>query len=115
MKRFLILLAIVALVGCQEAPRQAKYVFFFIGDGMGLAQVAAAEAYLSNSNGDLGFDALNFSRFPVLGTITTYSASNWITCSSAAGTALATGDKNHKRHVGRHPGYSCSQSHYLQN
>ena len=61
--------------------------------GMGLAQVAAAEAYLSNSNGDLGFDALNFSRFPVLGTITTYSASNWITCSSAAGTALATGTK----------------------
>mgnify|MGYP001029466055 FL=1 len=93
MKRFLILLAIVALVGCQEAPRQAKYVFFFIGDGMGLAQVAAAEAYLSNSNGDLGFDALNFSRFPVLGTITTYSASNWITCSSSAGTALATGTK----------------------
>jgi alkaline phosphatase len=93
MKRLLGLLAIAVLIGCQEAPRQAKYVFLFIGDGMGLAQVAAAEAYLANNNGEIGSQALNFSQFPVLGTITTYSASNWITCSSAAGTALATGTK----------------------
>lgn len=93
MKRLFGLLAIAVLIGCQEAPRQAKYVFLFIGDGMGLAQVATAEAYLANNNGEIGSQALNFSQFPVLGTITTYSASNWITCSSAAGTALATGTK----------------------
>jgi len=93
MKRLSGLLAIALLIGCQEIPHQAKYVFLFIGDGMGLAQVATAEAYLANNNGEIGSKALNFSQFPVLGTITTYSASNWITCSSAAGTALATGTK----------------------
>ncbi len=93
MKRLSGLLAIALLIGCQEIPHQAKYVFLFIGDGMGLAQVATAEAYLANNNGEIGSKTLNFSQFPVLGTITTYSASNWITCSSAAGTALATGTK----------------------
>ncbi|MFA5302746.1 MAG: alkaline phosphatase [Bacteroidales bacterium] len=93
MKRLLGLVAIAALIGCQEVPHQAKYVFLFIGDGMGLAQVAAAEAYLANNNDEIGSNALNFSQFPVLGTATTYSASNWITCSSASGTALATGTK----------------------
>ncbi|MFA5443582.1 MAG: alkaline phosphatase [Bacteroidales bacterium] len=93
MKRLSGLLAIALLIGCQEVPHQAKYVFLFIGDGMGLAQVAAAEAYLANSGGEIGSQALNFTQFPVLGTATTYSASNWVTCSSASGTALATGTK----------------------
>lgn len=93
MKRLSGLLAIALLIGCQEIPHQAKYVFLFIGDGMGLAQVAAAEAYLANSTGEIGSQALNFTQFPVLGTATTYSASNWVTCSSASGTALATGTK----------------------
>ncbi|HOO42435.1 MAG TPA: alkaline phosphatase [Bacteroidales bacterium] len=93
MKRLFGLLTIALLIGCQEVPHRAKYVFLFIGDGMGLTQVAAAEAYLANSSGEIGSQALNFTQFPVLGTATTYSASNWITCSSASGTALATGTK----------------------
>ncbi len=103
MKRLLAVLAIVALFGCQETPQQAKYVFYFIGDGMGLAQVAATEAYRADKEGEIGLQALNFTQFPVLGTITTYSASNIITCSSAAGTALATGTKTNNGMLGITP------------
>ncbi|MFA5458899.1 MAG: alkaline phosphatase, partial [Synergistaceae bacterium] len=88
MKRFLSILILLSLFACSntvEHPR-AKYVFFFIGDGMGLGQVALAEAYQAAQDGKIGNYPLNFSQFPVLGTATTYSASNIITCSSAAGT-----------------------------
>jgi alkaline phosphatase len=73
--------------------QQAKYVFYFIGDGMGLAHVAAAEAYLANSQGKPGFEKMSFSKFPVSGFATTYAANRFITGSAAAGTALATGHK----------------------
>ncbi len=70
-----------------------KYIFFFIGDGMGLAQASAAEVYLAAIQGRIGFDKLNLSRLPVQSIMTTYSQSHYITCSSASGTALATGHK----------------------
>ncbi|HPJ82936.1 MAG TPA: alkaline phosphatase, partial [Bacteroidales bacterium] len=91
MKRLLSILAIAVLMGCQQAAPQAKYVFYFIGDGMGLAQVALTEAWLADSAEVIGFEKLSFTEFPVLGMATTFSAGNIITCSSAAGTALATG------------------------
>ncbi|HPV88418.1 MAG TPA: alkaline phosphatase, partial [Bacteroidales bacterium] len=78
-------------------------MFYFIGDGMGLAQVALAEAYLAGSDGEIGSRTLNFTAFPVLGTVTTYSASNMVTCSSAAGTALATGTKTKNGMLGMAP------------
>ena len=73
--------------------RKAKYVFLFIGDGMGFSHVSLTEAYLAQQRGVIGNDPLAFTQLPVLGMATTYSASNPITCSSAAGTALATGTK----------------------
>lgn len=73
--------------------QQAKYVFFFIGDGMGVAHVAATEAYLAATNGEEGFEKLSFSEFPVTGFNTTHSENRFITGSAAAGTALATGHK----------------------
>ena len=105
MKRFLSILILLSLFACSntvEHPR-AKYVFFFIGDGMGLGQVALAEAYQAAQDGKIGNYPLNFSQFPVLGTATTYSASNIITCSSAAGTALATGEKTNNGMLGVRP------------
>ncbi|HPW78222.1 MAG: Alkaline phosphatase 4 precursor [Bacteroidetes bacterium ADurb.Bin037] len=103
MKRFFTILFLVVLVSCQHTEPKAKYVFYFIGDGMGLAQVALAEAYLAGSDGEIGSRTLNFTAFPVLGTVTTYSASNMVTCSSAAGTALATGTKTKNGMLGMAP------------
>ena len=60
--------------------RKAKYVFLFIGDGMGFSHVSLTEAYLAQQRGVIGNDPLAFTQLPVLGMATTYSASNPITC-----------------------------------
>jgi alkaline phosphatase len=78
-----------------EAPKEepkAKYVFLFIGDGMGLSQVIAAEAYQHAVTGG-EYTPLGFRQFPGAGLSTTYAANRFITSSAAAGTALATGNK----------------------
>jgi alkaline phosphatase len=88
------LFSLVILSSCQFQPQQkkAKYVFLFIGDGMGLAQVIATEAFLA-ANDASSYEALNFRKFPYSGLSTTYAANRYITGSAAAGTALATGNK----------------------
>lgn len=73
--------------------QQAKYVFYFIGDGMGMTHVAASEAYLAACKREIGFEKLSFSKFPTTGTATNYAENRLITGSAAAGTALATGQK----------------------
>lgn len=73
---------------------QAKYVFYFIGDGMGTNQVLAAEMYRSAIQGEpLGRVQTLMTTFPYSGHASTYSKSNGITDSAAAGTCLATGKK----------------------
>lgn len=88
------LLAVVA------QAQQAKYVFYFIGDGMGLNQVNTTEMYLGEKQGRIGTEPLCFASFPVAGMATTFSASNSITDSSAGGTALATGVKTYNGAIG---------------
>lgn len=75
------------------AEGKAKYVFYFIGDGMGVNQVNGTETYLAAIEGRIGTSPLCFAQFPVAGLVTTFSASNGITDSAAGGTALATGNK----------------------
>lgn len=73
---------------------QAKYVFYFIGDGMGTNQVLGAEMYRSAMQGEpLGRVQTLMTTFPYSGHASTYSKSNGITDSAAAGTCLATGSK----------------------
>lgn len=83
--------------------QKAKYVFLFIGDGMGLGHVSLTEAWLSQKDGKISSTPLGFTQFPVMGVATTYSASNIITCSSAAATALASGYKANNGTVGIYP------------
>lgn len=83
--------------------QKAKYVFLFIGDGMGTGQVASAETWLAAQKGIIGSEPLSFTNFPVLGISTTYSANSYITCSSAAGTALSTGYKTNNHMLGVDP------------
>ncbi len=77
----------------------AKYVFFFIGDGMSWSQVHATEIYLAAREGDNGFESgqkvrrLNFTSLPFTGIQTSFANNRLITDSAAAGTALACGMK----------------------
>lgn len=70
-------------------------VFYFIGDGMGVNQVNGTEMYLAEQEGRIGVKPLLFTAFPAGTMATTFSATNSVTDSSAAGTALATGEKTY--------------------
>lgn len=110
MKRNIQILAALLLLflsSCANDPQdnKAKYVFYFIGDGMGFSHIALTEAYIAEAVTPGEADEpssfpLCFTQFPVMGMATTYSASNWITCSSAAGTALSTGFKTGNHMLG---------------
>lgn len=88
------------LVALVAKAQQAKYVFYFIGDGMGLNQVNTTEMYLGEQQGRIGTEPLCFASFPVAGMATTFSASNSITDSAAGGTALAIGVKTYNGAIG---------------
>ena len=106
----LVLAAVLALAGCKQeekkaetsAPQikvaeaatapQAKYVFFFIGDGMGLPQRAATNEYLGRK--------LVMDEFPAQGITTTHAADRFITGSAASATALCTGSKTNINYIG---------------
>ena len=89
-------------VSC-TGEKQAKYVFYFIGDGMGFSHISLTEGYKATEEGKIGNEPLCFSQFPVMGMATSYSANKYITCSSAAGTALATGSKTNNGMLGTAP------------
>ncbi len=99
MKR-LTYLCLFLLVAVCAYSQQAKYVFFFIGDGMGVNQVNTTEMYLSALQDRIGVEKLTFGTFPAAGIATSYSASNQITDSAAGGTALATGTKTFNGAIG---------------
>lgn len=82
------------------AVAQAKYVFFFIGDGMGPNQVLTAEMYQAAIAGEDGRVPLLMSQFPYSGQASTFSASDGITDSAAAGTCLASGKKTNNGIIG---------------
>lgn len=93
MTRILISFTFVLIALAASAGNQAKYVFYFIGDGMGTTHVNGTETYLAAVEGRIGTSPLCFASFPYSAFITTHSAKNGVTDSAAAGTALATGQK----------------------
>ena len=82
---------------------QAKYVFMFIGDGMGPHQVLATEMYLAELEGKIGRKSLTMTTFPYSGQVATFSASSGITDSAASGTCLAAGKKTTNGMIGQTP------------
>lgn len=92
-KRFLSLFIVSCMVLLATAQGKAKYVFYFIGDGMGVNQVNCTETYLAAIEGRIGISPLCFTQFPTAGLVTTYSATNGVTDSAAGGVALGTGEK----------------------
>lgn len=78
-----------------------KYIFYFIGDGMGPSHVLGTELYLGELKGVIGRpQKLCFTQFPETAFVTTFSASNGVTDSAASGTALSTGTKTNNGHLG---------------
>jgi len=65
--------------------KPAKYVFLFIGDGLGIPQRMAAEKFAQQR---LGID-----DFPAQGITTTHANDRFITGSAASATALSAGQK----------------------
>lgn len=91
--RLSIILLMFLLALTLSAQGKAKYVFYFIGDGMGVNQVNAAETYLGALQGRIGIEPLCFPSFPYSAFVNTQSATNGVTDSAAGGTALACGQK----------------------
>lgn len=98
--RFISALASVLVAGSLFA-NTPKYIFYYIGDGMGMGQVMGAEAYNRTVLGNN--DHLLMMQFPVSAVSTTFSASSPVTDSAAAGTALATGNKTNNGMLGMTP------------
>ena len=101
MKRLSILLICSTIAVLSMA--QAKYVFMFIGDGMGPHQVLATEMYLAELEGKIGRKSLTMTTFPYSGQVATFSASSGITDSAASGTCLAAGTKTNNGMIGQTP------------
>lgn len=87
----------------EEAPKQPKYVFYFISDGTGMNPVLATEMMRSELKGEIGRTPLWMTQSPVVGVASTYSASSRVTDSAASGTALATGVKTYNAAMGVYP------------
>jgi alkaline phosphatase len=78
------------------AVNKAKYIFVFIGDGMGVAQRNAAELYLAATKGGSGRPEdtdLLMNTFPAQGMNTTYDLTSVIPDSASTATAISTGYK----------------------
>jgi alkaline phosphatase len=84
------------------AAQQARYVFIFIGDGMGVAQRSAAELYLAGSRGEDRPERvkLMMNTFPAQGMNTTYDLTSVIPDSASTATAIATGFKTKSGVIG---------------
>jgi alkaline phosphatase len=91
----LFFLVITLFVPLTAWSGQAKYVFLFIGDGMGNPQRSAAQEYTGRT--------LLMNTFPAQGVTTTHAADRFITGSAAAGTAMACGQKTNIGFVGMDP------------
>ena len=103
MKRYL-LICLFSVLCILSSHAELKYVFYFIGDGMGSNQVLASEMYYSALQGQpLGRVQTLMTTFPFSGNASSYSASNGITDSAAAGTCLATGSKTTNGTLGLDP------------
>ncbi|MHB1653364.1 MAG: alkaline phosphatase [Desulfitobacteriaceae bacterium] len=116
----LLVLVTLVLTGCSNAqPTQsqtanangyngkpAKYVFLFIGDGMGTPQINSAEVFLGSTGNQTNPNLikLNFSQFASQGMTTTYAADSFIPDSASAGTAIASGQKTSDGVINMDPG-----------
>jgi alkaline phosphatase len=92
-----------------RADTGAKYIFFFLGDGMASAQIQATEAWLTVANGGSAKDPddlqdsanrLNMCKLPVQGMQTTFDDGALMTDSASSATAFSCGIKTKSGTIG---------------
>lgn len=102
--RLIIIIAILSLIGTLSPAtaktafhkgKAAKYIFLFIGDGVGFPQQVAAEQYMGRK--------MVQNEFPAQGVTTTMAADRFITGSAAAATAIGSGQKTNIGMIGMAP------------
>lgn len=85
----------------QYNGKTPKYIFMFIGDGMSYPQIQATSDYYSalndtNNNNILdNTKMLNFMKFPVAGSASTYDSTSFCPDSASTATSLSTGHKTY--------------------
>lgn len=72
-----------------------KYIFLFIGDGMGTAQIQSARFYQGTvtNNGAITEAELSFTQFPEVGSVTTYDSTSFCPDSASTATSIASGKR----------------------
>lgn len=103
-----VVLSLISVLCVISVQAQAKYIFYFIGDGMGIGAVTTAEAFVRQTRGEQS--RLTMTQLPVASLATTFSASSPVTDSAAAGTALATGKKTRNGMLGVTPDSAAAVS-----
>ena len=85
----------VVFAKTESDQARAKYIFLFIGDGMGVAQRNAAELFVADKYGTCRPEEarLVMNSFPAQGMTTTYDLSSIIPDSASTSTAMACGHK----------------------
>ncbi len=86
----------------ESEKAKAKYIFLFIGDGMGVAQRNAAELFVADKYGTCRPEEarLVMNTFPAQGMTTTYDLSSVIPDSASTSTAMASGHKTKSGVIG---------------
>lgn len=92
-----------------KVQKEAKYIFYFIGDGMAAPQILLGEAalavpafkenYYQQTNSKAPINKLRLREMPIAGMANTNAENRYITGSAAAATALATGHKTYIDHI----------------
>lgn len=99
-KRFFCSLLLTIILVLPGFSQDAKYIFYLIGDGMGLNQVNLTEIYRAEIQKNNNPVPLVFTQFPHVGFASTHSLSHGVTDSGAGGTALAVGKKTKNGVIG---------------
>ena len=77
MKRLLTFVAMLLVVVSVSAQQQAKYIFLFIGDGMGINHIYGTELYNAAIHPEMENNGrVSFSRFPVRTFVSNHSSSS---------------------------------------
>lgn len=81
--------------GLLDLFQKPKYIFLFIGDGMGTAQIQSARFYKGTveNDGAVTEGELSFTSFPQVGSVTTYDSTSFCPDSASTATSIATGNK----------------------
>jgi alkaline phosphatase len=102
LKAAVLAVSLTLIASAAMAAAAPRYVFYFIGDGMGPAQRQSAQ-YVYKIQTENPEAKLFMNSLPVSALVTTHSDNTMITDSAAGGTALASGFKTTNGVVGKLP------------